>query len=305
MAGWSTKERTAILKILAGQARLIQDGRALSEDELRKMRNVFGALGELSVQYKPGYIAAMNRNDYQDWKAYIEEARMELAEASLARELREKENNERRRLSAEESARREEAKRRGVAMLSVLRDLVAAERTEENKESIRDTVRVLLNEVGMDADNDDLLDILEGQDELFAEGPFRNLRKQLARLGGGITPAEFAQQFPRATKAMAKKKAIMIGGSPRDDRRAKLEKLFGLSELEWVSSERNEPRALEALAQRAKSGSIDFVIELASLAGHHVETALRKACEGSRCRFVRVPRGYGATRIAQVIEQGL
>ncbi len=300
---WSSAERAAMLKIISGQARVVQE-RALSEAEKRQLGGIFSELNDLSAQYKPGYLAPMNRNEYLDWKKYVKDAQEEFAEAARAREARVRADEERRRLAAEELSRKEDAKRRGVAMLSVLRELVDAG-TEKNAASIQETVKGLLEEVGLDADNEELLDILDGQDELFEGSSFRSLRKYLGRLNCGTTAAEFAKHFPKAVKVTKGSKAIMIGGTPRAERMEKLQELFGFADLQWVSSERKEPRSLEALAQKARNGSIQFVIELAGFAGHHVENILSKACDGSACRFIRVPRGYGANNIATIIEQGL
>jgi len=301
-ASWSSKERLAMIKIVSGRCRIVSEQRLLSSDEKRMVGSIFGTLSDLTSKYRPGYIAAMDRSATRDWDSYVEDAKFEFSEAVTVREAIEFEKMERRAIAAE--SRRKDVMRKAESVISVLRDLLQCERSDENKEWIRDTVRVLLKEIGMEPDNEELLELLYGEEELFKEGNvFRALRRHLTKNNESVKRSDVARLFPKAYAALKGKKVIMVGGVAREDRRSKIESVFEMGYLEWVSGWRNEPRTLEATAQKAKSGTVDFVFELASLCGHNVEEILKSACQGSTCRFVRIPQGYGVNRIAQMVEQ--
>jgi hypothetical protein len=297
----SNSERLNMIKILAGRVREIQDNRELSLDDKSRVKQIFGALGEMSGMYRPGFIEAMNRSHVCDWGQYVKDATEAFAEALHTRVDRERMEEERKKRADEEKERRIVARENCASLMEALRDLVQTSRSEENVEKILSLTETILKDVS--PDDETLLDILDGCEELFVGEVFRALRRNLTKLGGGLTIEYLTKQFPKGMEYLKGKKVVLVGGVSREDRRFKMEKLFGVDSLEWVSSWRNAAGNLNSLAERAKNGTVDIIVEITSLCGHNVENVLSTACDGLRCKFVRVSQGYGASRIIQSIEQ--
>jgi len=97
------------------------------------------------------------------------------------------------------------------------------------------------------------------------------------------------------------KRAVMVGGDPREQNRDRIEKAFGFSELVWDSSQ-NAPRTIQALRESIERDGVDFLIILSGLAGHDINNLLIPACNSSKTPYVRIPRGYGIQRIRTEIE---
>ena len=99
------------------------------------------------------------------------------------------------------------------------------------------------------------------------------------------------------------KQAAMVGGEPREKRRAAIEQTLGFAELEWVNG--YEVRAVQSLAERIQSGAVQFVILLGRFINHKVTDILMPACNESKVDWVMVRQGYGINQIKLAIERYL
>lgn len=99
------------------------------------------------------------------------------------------------------------------------------------------------------------------------------------------------------------KQAAMVGGEPREKRRAAIEQALGFAELEWVNG--YEIRTVQRLAERIRSGAVEFVLLLGRFINHKVTDILLPACNDSEVDWVMVRQGYGISQIRLAVERYL
>jgi len=99
------------------------------------------------------------------------------------------------------------------------------------------------------------------------------------------------------------KVAAMVGGEPREQRRASIESTLAFSELEWVGG--YDVRAVQSLAERIRTGRVNFVILLGRFINHKVTDILLPACNASTVSWVMVRQGFGINQIKLAIERYL
>ncbi len=97
------------------------------------------------------------------------------------------------------------------------------------------------------------------------------------------------------------KRALVLGGVPREHARQRIEQAFGMAELLWPSVDHH--KQLDSLAQRVRAGGLDLVVVLQSLTSHKATGKLVQACQDVGVPFVPVERGYGVARIKRAIEE--
>lgn len=100
------------------------------------------------------------------------------------------------------------------------------------------------------------------------------------------------------------RRALMIGGSPRELNRARLEKVFGFSSLEWLPAEHRR-NSLVSVRNRVRAGGVDVVLILRSFVGHDADEIILPACRETGVDWVHVDQGYGVVRVRQAIERFL
>jgi hypothetical protein len=100
------------------------------------------------------------------------------------------------------------------------------------------------------------------------------------------------------------RRALMIGGSPREPNRARLEKVFGFSSLEWLPAEHRR-NSLVSVRNRVRAGGVDVVLILRSFVGHDADEIILPACRETGVDWVHVDQGYGVVRVRQAIERFL
>ena len=100
------------------------------------------------------------------------------------------------------------------------------------------------------------------------------------------------------------KRAILIGGAPRDAMREALQATYEFSELEWMPAEYRRNQLL-ALRKHLRNKGTDMVILLGRFIGQNIDHVLRPACEQGNVTWVHVDHGYGPERIRSSIERAL
>ena len=100
------------------------------------------------------------------------------------------------------------------------------------------------------------------------------------------------------------RRAVMIGGSPRELNRARLQEAFGFGELDWLPAEFRR-NSLQVVRDRVKADGVDLVILLRSFVGHDADQVILPACREHEVGWVSVEQGYGVVRVKQAIERFL
>lgn len=98
------------------------------------------------------------------------------------------------------------------------------------------------------------------------------------------------------------RRAVIVGGDPREPNRQRIQRVFQFSELEWVPAEfRRNP--LQSVRERVRAGKIDLVIILGAFVGHDADEVILTACKDRGVDCVHVDKGYGVSRIRASIER--
>lgn len=100
------------------------------------------------------------------------------------------------------------------------------------------------------------------------------------------------------------RRAVMVGGDPREPNRRRLEEVFGFAELVWERSERSR-NTLQQVRERVKAGKLDMVLVLSRFVGHDADQVIQPACKESGVAFVPVQTGYGVVGVRRSIERHL
>ena len=96
------------------------------------------------------------------------------------------------------------------------------------------------------------------------------------------------------------KNAVIVGGDPREDVRARLEAQLGFESLEWIPGNKGA-RRIQALAEKVELGSVDIVFVLIDFVRHAVTDRLKPGI--GQGMVVHVPSGYGIARLKRGLEQ--
>jgi hypothetical protein len=144
-------------------------------------------------------------------------------------------------------------------------------------------------------------------DLLQRESRLKAVRKAVRKYNDSLNAVERA--FEKDTNAIPTewpywdqvrgKRAILIGGNPKDTSRQKIEERFTFASLEWESG--YQLRKLESIASRVESGGIDIVIFLTSFLSHKAWDVIGHRSD--RLPFILVERGYGITQIQAAMEK--
>jgi hypothetical protein len=92
------------------------------------------------------------------------------------------------------------------------------------------------------------------------------------------------------------RRAVMVGGDPREPNRRRLEEVFGFAELVWERCERSR-NTLQQVRERVKAGKLDMVLVLSRFVGHDADQVIQPACKDSGVAFVPVQTGYGERHV--------
>ena len=317
----SRPEQYAQLKIWIGRYRQFQDGgdpaagpgdgpdAGPTDEALALAQRVFSQLKTLSKTHEPGYIDAFRLDFQVDWSAYVAEAEGQLKAAVEAVKHTRDRDAQRGEQQARDAERLAQTRAAGRAALTELKAMLAqgppadAEAVDDFLDALRRTVR------GLGAADPELLDLAAPHRALVDAEDLRALRLNLDRAARDEDDAaELDAQAARFEDVLATTRglrAMMIGGSVREDARRNLQAVFGFERLDWEPYEDSKPAALESLEQRVRNGGVDLVVILKAFIGHHVTDRLRPACAKGGVPCVLVDHGYGSAQIAEALRRGL
>lgn len=100
------------------------------------------------------------------------------------------------------------------------------------------------------------------------------------------------------------KNAVMVGGSPREASRERIQSAFGFKTLEWVESEFRS-KSLQRLRDRLSANGPDLLILLTSFIGHDADEILLPTCRERGIPFAHVEHGYGVVAIRLALERNV
>ncbi len=101
------------------------------------------------------------------------------------------------------------------------------------------------------------------------------------------------------------RRALLIGGSVREDVRRTLLRLFDFDRIDWEPSGDSGPDLLDAIERRICDRSVDLVLILKGLVGDHVPDRLRPLCEQHGIPCLLVEHGPGPTQVGDALRRGL
>jgi hypothetical protein len=98
------------------------------------------------------------------------------------------------------------------------------------------------------------------------------------------------------------RRAVLLGGEPREPARQRLHDTFEFGDLEWVPAD--NPRRLDSLVERVSLEKVDLVLVLQNWIAHKVSNKLIDACKHSGVPWALVG-GYGVKAVRAGIERFL
>lgn len=140
-------------------------------------------------------------------------------------------------------------------------------------------------------------------DGSFFGAPRRQLSPRPPASSRGQATTEQAELLPDdwlAWPAVRGKRAALVGGTPREDARVRLERAFDLAELSWL--EPASPRRVDALVRRIQGGTIDLVLLIQNLIDHAASDALVRTCKAEAVPFA-LTQGYGVGAVRVAVEK--
>lgn len=304
-------EQYAQLAIWIGRHRRLQAHAAedLGPDSQATLQRLFHRLVGLSKQYEPGYIEAFRQHYHTDWDQFIAEHEQRLRQATES--ARQKREADRRRQEQQTVLQDRQQQAQAVAReaLDELRFLTARGGLAEDSPELEAFFDALDRALGgMSPSDPELLDLVRPQVDYLTGASYRALRKHLARIEDDAARTREEETFRDSIRDVIAQtrglRALVVGGSPREERRRKLEALFEFSELDWEAHEDKRPAALASLRERVRGGSVDVMIIIKSLVGHAVSDTLRPLCEEEDVPCLMV-EGYGEVAVAEALRRGL
>ncbi|MFZ5478375.1 MAG: hypothetical protein ACOZNI_16525 [Myxococcota bacterium] len=301
VAGWDrwmglpSEAQRALAGALAARLRTLQEV-AFPED--RRIAHAFGILSAFMKKARPGFVSGLSRTHRparETWEADAE-AFFERLYDMLPTPAEDAPNVQRALQSVE----------RLVAELETapdeVRDAISAQ--------LRRDVGALLAQ-GVSARNPRLVRVVAPAASALDGGEFRALRRAIRdeqeaareEASEDEAPADLPADWAWWPMTRARR-AVMIGGSPRELNRARLEKVFGFAELDWLPAEFRR-NSLQTIRDRVKNGGVDMVIILRSFVGHDADQVILPACREAGVGWVSVEQGYGVVRVRQAIERYL
>lgn len=100
------------------------------------------------------------------------------------------------------------------------------------------------------------------------------------------------------------RRALIVGGEPREVSRVRLKEAFNLSELDWESADFRR-NSLMGVRDRVRMGKVDLIIILGAFVGHDADDIIIPACRERGVDWVHVDKGYGVVRLRRAIERFL
>lgn len=275
---------------LAARLHVIQD-RGFSEDA--RVSHGFSLLSAFMKRARPGFVHGLARGHRPLRGTWDEDADV------LVAGLEE--------LLPPEPEPTADQKRRIAAIAALAEDVKGGEDgvREAAATQLRRDVTALLQS-GLGHRTPALVDAIRGTLEALDGAELRPLRRWIRALTH--REREFAADVERPPEDwqhwdfVRGKRVMLVGGTPREIIRSRLEQTFAMGTLAWFAG---EPRrgASPEVSKRLRDGAFDLVIILRAAGGQDVEDEVLPLCEDHEVPCITVDHGWSAGRIQQAIER--
>lgn len=308
----SRAEQYAQLKVWIGRFRQFQAAtdEELSEETSALSQRVFHQLKTLSKQYEPGYIEAFRHDYHTDWAVYIADAQEQLAQAAETARRSKDYDQIRGEQQARAQERQQVARESGRAALAELKSMMArVHLPDEGLDEFLERLKQVVN--GLGASDPELLElVMPYREHVNGGNGLRALRRNLDRVRQSESSRDgeseaLRAQFEDLLAATQGRRALMIGGSVREEVRRTLQRLFDFDRLDWEPYEDSKPAALDSVEQRIRNHGVDIVLLLRSFIAHHVTERLRPVCQQCEIPCLTVEHGYGPAQVGETLRRGL
>ena len=320
------REQYAQLKIWIGRFRRLQawaesEHHTLTDEQVGQLREIFPRLVGISKQYMPGYIEAFSRTFETDWDAYVAEAADQLRQATEAvRRDRDRDVDHRRRetpsasapVSASSPARGEREPERSSRpvrafsseSLDHLRAVIAEhDLPNEGAQAFLAALTEAMSDLG--PSDPRLLLMIRPYAELLASNEFRMLRRNLER----VDPDEalekealaYRERVTDLLEVTRGRRALLIGGDLREDRRRSIQIVFDFQVFDWVPFDRSRPGMLKSLEQRLTDGGFDLLFLHADSIGETLAESLAELAEEGGAVVLLTERGTSVADLAEIL----
>jgi hypothetical protein len=145
----------------------------------------------------------------------------------------------------------------------------------------------------------DALNALLGED-LVVRAPDPHKKKAKRPATGDDVPE--IESTWRLLPSVRGRKAIILGGDPREPNRERLERAFQLASLDWPPVE--GPRKVDAIVERIHGGTYDIVLVLQPYVAHKQSNAIIEAAKDASVPWALV-EGYGVSAVKLGLERFL
>lgn len=302
------REQLAQLTIWIGRYRRLQalELPDLTEEDRAMLTRLFPRLVGISKQYEPGYIEAFRQGFNTDWDAYVNDAEEQLRVATETARRSKDTESRRREIQARDAERKLQARESGQSALEELKGVIARfHLPDEGVEEFHNALARVV--VGLGASDATVIELVTPYRDLLTGAEFRAVRKHLDRVKQDEEKSDesLQEQYSDLLSLTKGRRALMVGGSAREDMRRTLQRVFQFDELDWENYEGSRPAFLESLEQRVKNHGVDLVLILKSFIGHHVPERLRPLCEQNDIPCLMVEHGYGPAQVADTIRRGM
>jgi hypothetical protein len=98
------------------------------------------------------------------------------------------------------------------------------------------------------------------------------------------------------------RRAVLVGGSPRDSYQRRLQQVFGFASLDWVDG---EVRRIRNLGRSIEHGGLDLVLIVRQFTSHKNSIKILEACKLRGVPFATIDHGHGVRGVQSAIERFL
>lgn len=326
---------------LCCRAKLLQHDHStlINEEQDQLLRTeIFGRLRGIHKQHRCAFLNGLDKNWYPvDMKAEIQNCQRQFDELSknepattvLIPQAGKPENDLPQPLNPRTAKRLQDAEHWVLAEVyrhvnTFLRSPDDVDVTQRLRQCVSHAIDFL------ETEKEKLPNVVRQCAHAFAEGSeFRWLRKRFARLDeDAIAPTneeEILQSLQtglddeapaeiealtgklthpsvlQARKYTTGKRILLVGGTPDEQRRQKLELLLD-AQVAWVRHERNDgPAQIQRAAEQVSSGSHDIVVYFLGFLSHKATGIVDESAQSRNVLIARVRRGVGPVGVSEAI----
>lgn len=98
------------------------------------------------------------------------------------------------------------------------------------------------------------------------------------------------------------RRAVLVGGSPRDSYQRRLQQVYGFAKLDWVDG---DVRRIKNLGRSIEHRGLDLVLVVQQFISHKASGTIIGACKRHGVPFATIEHGHGVHGVQQAIERFL